>query len=149
VKLRGKLHRIAVPEHMHVHRERLVAQQMIVQGRDLDSGCGKLRHDRIHLVHGQHEIAHDHALFAHFLEGQPTAERKPGLQLDAVERRLQIAARQADAVDAARHLRAGLSERLADASLPAIIGSKGESGSSGEKSRGHQSGEITRRGGAG
>ena len=33
----GKLYRIAMPEHMHVHRERLVPQQVIVQRRHLDA----------------------------------------------------------------------------------------------------------------
>ncbi len=131
---RGKLHRIAVAEHMHVHRERLVSQQVIVQGRHLDAARRKFRHDRIDLGFGQHEIAHHHALIAHLFEGEPTAEREAGFQLDAVERDLQIGARQPDAINAAWCRRTGLSKRLADLALP-LIGGKGETGRGGKQSR--------------
>ena len=131
---RGKLHRIAVPEHMHVHRERLVAQKVIVQSGHLDPARRKFRHDRIDLGFGQHEIAHHHALIAHLLEGEPAAEREAGFQLDAVERDLQIGARQPDAIDAARCRRTGLSKRLADLGLP-LIGGKGDTGHGGKQSR--------------
>src|SRR5271165_161376 len=130
-----KLHRLALAEHMHVHCERLIAQKMIVQCCHLDSACRKPCHDRGDLVHGQYKIAHDHALIAHLLEGEPAAERKAGLQLDTVERDLQIGARQADPVDATRRRGTGLPKRLADARLPVVIGCEGEPGRSGEKSR--------------
>ena len=78
MKRRGELDRIAVPVHMHVHREGLVAQKVIVQRRDLDAARRKLGHDRVDLVHGQHEVAHHHALVAHLLEGEPAAEREAG-----------------------------------------------------------------------
>jgi hypothetical protein len=42
VKRCRELHRIAVPEHMHVHREGLVAQKVVVQCRDLDAARDKL-----------------------------------------------------------------------------------------------------------
>ncbi len=67
-----------MPEHMHVHRERLVAKEEIVQSRDLDAGRGELCHDRIDLLLGQHQVAHYHALLTHLLEGEPAAERKSG-----------------------------------------------------------------------
>jgi hypothetical protein len=82
----GKLHRIAVPEHMHVHRERLVAQQVIMQGRHIDAARREFRHDRIDLGFGQVEIAYHHALIAHLLEGQPAAQREAGFKFDAIER---------------------------------------------------------------
>jgi hypothetical protein len=66
---------------------------VIVQSSHLDAARRELRHDRIDLVLGQHEIAHHHPLVANLLEGEPAAERKTGFQLDAVERDLQIAAR--------------------------------------------------------
>jgi hypothetical protein len=135
VECRGELYRIAVPEHMHVHRERLVAQQVIVQCRHLDAAGRELCDDRVDLGLGQHEIAHHHALLAHFRQGQPPAERKAGFQLDAVKCDFQICARQTDAIDATRRRRAGLSKHLADARLPAVIGSKGEAGHSGKKNR--------------
>ena len=61
----------------------------------------ELLHHRVDLVLGQHEVAHDHRLVARRLEGEPGAEREARLDLDAVERDLQVGARQADAVDAA------------------------------------------------
>ena len=84
----------------------------------------------VDLVHRQHEVAHHHALVAHLLEGQPAAERKAGFQLDAIQRDLQIGARQAHAVDATRRRRAGLSKSLADLRLP-VIGSNGKTRRSG------------------
>jgi hypothetical protein len=75
---RRQFHRIAIALHMHVHRERLVAQQVIVQCRHFYAAGCKLCHDRRDLVHGQDEITHHHALIAHLLEGDPTAERKAG-----------------------------------------------------------------------
>jgi hypothetical protein len=107
---------------MHVHREGLVAEQVIVQCGHFDSAGRELCHDRSDLVHGQHEITHHHALIAHLLEGQPTAEGKAGFQFDAVQNDLQIGARQAHAIDAARGRRACLSKSLADLRLPVIGG---------------------------
>jgi len=120
-----QFHWIAMPLYVHVHRERLVAEQVIVQCRHLYAAGCELGHDRRHLVHRQHEIAHDHALIAHFLKGEPAAECEPGLQLDPVERDFQIGAWQAHAVDAARRCRARLSKRLADLRLP-VIGGNGQ-----------------------
>jgi hypothetical protein len=107
---------------MHVHRERLIAEEVIVQGGHFDPASGELCHHRSDLVHRQHEIAHHHALVAHFLEGEPAAERKPGSQLDPVEGDLQISARQAHAIDASRRCRARFSKSLANLRLPVIRG---------------------------
>ena len=68
----------------------------------------------VDLVLGQHEVAHDHGLSSHRLEGEPAAERKARLERDAVERHFEVGARQAHAVDAAGCTRAGFAERLAD-----------------------------------
>jgi hypothetical protein len=105
---------------MHVHHKWLVAQKVIVQCRHFDPPGGELCHDRSDLVHGQHEIPHHHALVAHFLEGEPAAERKAGFQLDAVQSDLQIGARQADAVDVARRRSAAVAFFIAaaNAGLP-------------------------------
>src|SRR6516165_8255437 len=85
VEHRRQFHRIAIALHMHVHRERLIAQEVVVQCGYFDPACGELCHDRSDHVHRQHEITHHHALVAHFLEGEPAAERKAGFQLDAVQ----------------------------------------------------------------
>jgi hypothetical protein len=53
---------------------------------------------------------------------------KPGFSSTPSSVTLQIGARQANPVDAARRRRAGLSKRLADARLPAVIGRKGKTG---------------------
>ena len=118
---RRQLDRIALSQHMHVHREGPVAQQMVVQRRHLDAAREQLRHDRVHLLLGQDEIAHHHGAVAHFLEGKPAAERETWLQFDAVQRRLDIGARQANAIDAARG-GARFAERLRDLLLPVLLG---------------------------
>jgi hypothetical protein len=109
---------------MHVHRERAVAQKVIVQRRDLDTGGGKFCHDRIDLVLRQHEVAHHHTLSVRLFEREPPAERKAGFERDAIERGFQIGARQADTVDTARHRGAGFPERISDLRLPVVISGK-------------------------
>ena len=94
---------------------------MVVKRGDLDPVLEELLHHRIDLVMGQDQVAHDHRLIAHRLEGEPGAEREARLDVDAVERDLQVRARQADAIDAARRDRAFLAECLADR-LPVRLG---------------------------
>ena len=112
---------------MYIVKGRLRSRWLCSAVISMPRAC-ELRHDRVDLFLGQDQIAHDHALIAHLLEGEPAAERKAGFERDAVERDLQIGARQTDPIDAARHRRTGLSERLADLRLPAVIGRQGEPG---------------------
>src|SRR5215469_1335518 len=42
VNRRCKVHRVAVAEYMHVHRERFVAQQVVVQRRHLNATLDEL-----------------------------------------------------------------------------------------------------------
>jgi hypothetical protein len=116
-----ELHRVAVPCDMHVHGGGLGAEEVVMQSRHFDSVLDQHRHHRIDLVMGQDQVAHDHGLIAHGLEGEPGAEREARLDVDAVERDLQVRARQADAVDAARRHRAFLAEGFADR-LPVRLG---------------------------
>ena len=121
-------HGIAVSEDVHIEGRRLRAQQMIVECRDLDAAFGKLGHHRCDLGFGQHEIAHHHGGVAVRPEGEPGAEREARLQLDAIKRDMQIGARQADAIDAARHCRAGFAERSGNLAPVGFGGRGGEGG---------------------
>jgi hypothetical protein len=100
---------------------------MIVQRRHIDAARSELCGDRRNLVHCQDEVTHHHGPFAHFLESQPAAERKAGLQLDPVQSDFEIGARQAHAVDATQRRRAAFPKGLADLRLP-VIGGNGKTG---------------------
>jgi hypothetical protein len=106
---------------------------VIVQCGHFDPARGELCHDRSDLVHRQHEITHHHALVAHFLEGEPAAERKAGFQLDAIQSDLEVGSRQAHAVYATRRRRTRLSKSLADLRLP-VIGGNGKTRRSSQQS---------------
>src|SRR3546814_6957705 len=54
------------------------------------------------------------------LEGEPGTESERGLQRHAVEHYMQVAARQADAIDPARHFRARLADRRSNRLLPGL-----------------------------
>ncbi len=119
-----ELDRIAVALDVHVERHGLGAQQVVVQRADLDAAFLELAHDRGHLVLRQHEIAHDHGLRIHRLEGDPAAERKARPERHAVERHFEVGAREAHAVDAAGLHGAGFAERLCDLG-PVRLGGEG------------------------
>src|SRR3546814_4772990 len=88
---------------------------MIVERGDLDPAGDQLRHDRVHLGIGENDIPHHHHLaFAVGHEGEPGTESERGLQRHAVEHHMQVAARQADAIDPARHFRARLADRRSE-----------------------------------
>jgi hypothetical protein len=93
--------RIAVAQHMHVHGEGAVAEQMVVHRRHLQAAGEHLGHGRVHLVFSQYQVAHDHAVAAHLFKGVPTAKGEPRPEFDAVKGRLDVGARQGDAIDAA------------------------------------------------
>ena len=61
---RRELYRLAMPCDVHVHRAGLGAQEVIVEGRDLDPALEELLHHRVDLVLGEDEVAHDHGLVA-------------------------------------------------------------------------------------
>src|SRR5438094_8685163 len=104
----SQIHRIAMGEHVHVHREVLVAKKVIVKCGHLDSAFLELSHHRGNLAHQEHEVAHHHSLVAALPERKPGTERQCRLDLHAVERDLEITARQTHAIDASGHGGAGL-----------------------------------------
>jgi hypothetical protein len=55
-------------------------------------------------------------------EGEPGAECQCRLELNAVERDLQVGARQTDPVNAARHFRSRLAERVRDRVPSGLVG---------------------------
>ena len=97
----GHLDGIAVAADMHVERRGARAQQVIVNGGDLEPALDQLRHDRIDLGFQQHEVAHHHGLAMHRLERDPAAERQRRLDGDAVERHGEIGARKSIAMHVA------------------------------------------------
>jgi hypothetical protein len=99
----GELDRVPVPGNMHVERRRTRAQQMIVDGRDLEAVRDHLRHHRIDLGFEQHEVAHDHGAAVPRLERNPAAERQRRLDRHPVQRHGEIAAGKAVAVDVVRN----------------------------------------------
>jgi hypothetical protein len=116
--------RVAETEHVHIHREGLVAQKVIVERGDLDAAFLELLHDRANLLARQHEVPHRHSARPHFLEGEPRAQSKSRLQLDPIERRLDVGSGKADAIDPARSFGARLAKCLGHLLLP-IVGGKG------------------------
>ena len=81
--------------NMHVERQRLGAQQVIVNSRDFKATFHKLGHDRVDLALQQHEVAHGHRHVPHRLERDPAAQRQRWPDSDAVKRDLEVAAREA------------------------------------------------------
>ena len=69
---RGReLDRIPLAGDVHVHRRRFGAQEMVMKRGDLDPVVEELLHHRVHLLAGEHEVAHDHGVVMHRLEGEP------------------------------------------------------------------------------
>src|ERR671933_905694 len=60
----GELLRIVVRPEMHEEEARLLAEHVVVQGRDLDAVLAKRAEHRVHLVGREHEIARDGRLAA-------------------------------------------------------------------------------------
>ena len=83
-----------------------------MDGGDRDAAGEQLRHHRIDLALGQHEVAHDHRAAIHALEGKPATERERRLDRDAVEGDVQVAARQCVFVHVPRLVGARFAERL-------------------------------------
>ena len=84
---------------MHVEGRRIGAQQMIMDGRDIETVLDHLRHDGLDLGFQQHEIAHRHHFAAHGLERHPAAERERGFDGDAIERHGEVGARKTIAMN--------------------------------------------------
>ncbi len=100
---------------------------MVVQRRDLDTAFDELLHHGIDLFMQEHEIAHHHRLASHFLEREIGAQGKSGSDLDPVERDLQVAPPETDAVNSAGQLCAGTAQRLSHGS-PVVVGRQGGGG---------------------
>ena len=96
---------VAMTVHVHVERRRLRTQQMIVQGRHRDAAREQLRHHRVDLILGEHEIAHHHRGVAFRLEREPAAECEGRQQRHAIDRHMQIGAREAVAMHVPWHRR--------------------------------------------
>ena len=90
-----------MPADVHIERRGAAAQQMIVDGGDLDAVLDQLGHDRIDLGLQQHEVAHHHGAAMHRLEGDPAAERQCRPDGDAIERHLEVGSRKAVAMNIA------------------------------------------------
>ena len=114
VQCRGQARRVAVSIDMHVERGRLRTEQVIVHGRHRHSAGQQLRHHRIDLVLGQDKIAHHHRTVAFGLEREPAAEGQSRQQRHAVDRHVQIGARESVAMHIAGHRRTGSTQRLID-----------------------------------
>ena len=93
--------RIAVAADMHVEGRRTRAQQVIVDGGDVEAALDHLCHHRFDLGLQQHQIAHRHDFATHGLERDPAAERQRRLDRHAVERHGEIGTRKAVTMDVA------------------------------------------------
>src|SRR5213078_3264652 len=54
-----EISRTPMAVHVHVEHPRLVKEEMVVQGRDIESGIEQRRHDRIDFFLEEHQIAHE------------------------------------------------------------------------------------------
>ena len=61
---------------VHVERQRLGAQQVVVDRGDLEATLEQLRHHGVDLGLQEHEVAHRHRHVPHRLERDPAAERE-------------------------------------------------------------------------
>jgi hypothetical protein len=95
----GHFYRVASAADMHIKSCRAGAQQMIVDRRNLESALEQFCHDWIDLRFEQNEVAHHHCLVMHRHERDPTAERERRLDRHAVERYLEVGARESVAMD--------------------------------------------------
>jgi len=74
---------------MQVHHARRLAQQVVVQRREIDAALLQLREHRVDLVLGQHEVAHEHRrVHPDLQELDVRAEREPRLERHAARRDL-------------------------------------------------------------
>ena len=89
---------IAMAADMHVEGGGRGAQDMIVDGGDLEAAVQQLGHDGRDLGFEKHEVAHQHGFTAHRGERDPAAQCQRRFDGHAVERHLQIGPRQAVAV---------------------------------------------------
>ena len=112
----GQLDGVAVAFVVHVHDVRRHLVEMIVDGGDLEPSGEQAGHDRRHFLVEQDEVAHDHGLVAHLLEGRVGPEREPRLDRDTLHGDGEIGPRHADAEDIARLELARFPESLLDGS---------------------------------
>ena len=88
---------------MHVEGRGRGAQQVVMHRRDLEAALQQLHHHRIDLGFEQNEVAHDHGAAMRRHERDPAAERQGRLDGDAVQRHVEIAARETVTVNLAGH----------------------------------------------
>jgi hypothetical protein len=89
--------------NVHIVGGRVGAQQVVLKRGDGDAGFKQLGHNWLNLSLGQHEIAHDNRAAAHPLEAEPASQRERRLDDHSVHGHLEVAARNAVAVDIALH----------------------------------------------
>ena len=94
---------IAVAADMHVEGRGIGAQQMIVNGGNLDAAFDQLGHYGIDFGFEEDEIAHCHRAVMHRLEGDPSAQGQGWLDGDAIERYRKIGAGKAVTMNVARY----------------------------------------------
>ena len=68
--------RIAVAANVHVHHARRLAAAGGCAAPSAPHRPAAAPHHRAHLVLGEHQVAHDHGLATHRLEGDPGAQRQ-------------------------------------------------------------------------
>ena len=99
----GQPQRIAVTGDVHVERRRIGAQQVIVDRGDLEPAFDHLGQHRSDLGFEQHQIAHRHHAAMGGLERDPAAERQRRLDGHAIQRDVEIGARETVAVHVTGH----------------------------------------------
>src|SRR5262252_10902602 len=95
------LYGIAMSADMHVERQWLGAQQVIVDRGNIHAAFDQLGHNWADLGLEQHKVAHHHGHITHRLESDPAAERKCRSDRHAVECDLQVRSWKAVAMNGA------------------------------------------------
>src|SRR5579884_465750 len=86
----GEMLRIPLSQEVHIHYLRLLADQVIMNRRDLDSLFFQLRLHRLDLFFFQDNIAEGDRLVSDRFESGPGAERKARLELNPFEGDIQV-----------------------------------------------------------
>src|SRR5882757_7073285 len=90
---------------MHVERRRARAEQMIMDGGDLEPARDHLQHDRVNFRLQQHQVAHRHDTAMRGLERDPAAKRECRLDGHAVKRHRPVSATKSLSMDLVRDAR--------------------------------------------
>jgi hypothetical protein len=99
---------------MQVHDMRLLIEEMIVQSRDLKAIVCKHLLDGSDFAFEEGKIAQEERSVRLGFVNRVATQREGGLELDSVERDVQIRAWEPDAIDLSRHDFAGSSQSFRD-----------------------------------